>query len=137
MLTPKQRSEIKRHLGYPLISAVETLRSGMLPSGPDDLTFALEKAFDNILPESEAIVRDLYLPQLECIEGQIADQRGDLAVLAVGATQLAGPQGMSSVYDEYRRWAQKLADLFGVPMYRHSQFHHEIGTFSGRVIEQC
>ena len=137
MLTPKQRSEAKRHLGYPLITAVETLRSGMLPSGPDDLTFAMEKAFDNVLPEAEAVIRDIHLPELACIEQQIAEQRGDLAVLAVGATQLAGPAGMMALYDEYRRWAQKLADAIGVPMYRHSQFHREIGSFGGRVIEQC
>ena len=55
-LTPFQRASIKRHLGYPLITATETLRSGMLPSGPDDLTFAMEKAFDNVIPEAEKMI---------------------------------------------------------------------------------
>lgn len=133
-LTPFTRTQIKRHLGYPLISAVETLRSGMLPSGPDDLTFAIEKAFDNIIPEAELMILEI-VKQCECVEKMLANQRGDLAVLAVGSVQLAGQTGMAAVEAEYRKWTQKLSDTIGVPMYRHSQYHHEIGTFSGRVIE--
>lgn len=136
MLTPEQRMQVKRHLGYPLITAAETLRSGMLPSGPDDLTFAMEKAMDNLIPEAEAVVRE-YLKQLACIEGIQAEQRQDLGVLGVGTVQLAGSQGMSAVDDEYRKWAKKLSDAIGVPFYRHSKYHHEIGSFAGHVIEPC
>lgn len=136
-LTPELRMKVKRHLGYPLITAVETLRSGMLPSGPDDLTFAIEPALDNLIPEAEAVLRELLLPQLACIEKQIAEQRGDLAVSSVGSTVLAGTDGMGALYDEYRRWAQKLSDSIGIPFYRHSLHHREIGSFQGRVIEPC
>lgn len=134
--TPFQRTQIKRHLGYPLISAVETLRSGILPSGPDDLVFALEPALSNIIPEAEKMVLEI-VAQLECIEKQLANQRGDLAVLAVGSVQLAGRDGMSGVEDEYRKWAKKLSDTLAIPLYRHSSYQREIGSFSGRVIEQC
>ena len=136
MLTPEQRMQVKRHLGYPLITAAETLRSGMLPSGPDDLTFAIEPALDNIIPEAEAVVREL-LRQLACIEGLQGEQRQDLGVLGVGTVQLAGAQGMSAVDDEYRKWAKKLSDTLAIPLYRHSSYQREIGTFSGRVIEPC
>lgn len=132
--TPVERQTIRRHLGYPLISAVETLRSGMLPSGPDDLTFAMESALDNIIPASEADVR-MILRELFCIEEQEKAQRGDLAVMSVGSTQLAGADGMAAVYNEHRRWAQRLSDSLGVPFYRHSEFHREIGSFGGHVIE--
>lgn len=135
-LTPFQRASIKRHLGYPLITATETLRSGMLPSGPDDLTFAMEKAFDNVIPEAEKMILTI-VEKLECIEKQLGEQVGDLAVLAVGSTQLAGQEGMGAVEAQYRKWAQKLSDTIGVPMYRHSQYQREIGTFAGRVIEPC
>ncbi len=113
-LTPILRVQLKRHLGYPLISAAETLRSGMLPSGPDDLTFALESAIDNLVPEAEKMVIEI-IEQLECIEKQLVSQRGDLAVLAIGSIQMAGRDGMGSVEDEYRKWSKKLADTIGVP----------------------
>ncbi len=135
-LTPILRVQLKRHLGYPLISAAETLRSGMLPSGPDDLTFALESAIDNLVPEAEKMVIEI-IEQLECIEKQLVSQRGDLAVLAIGSIQMAGRDGMGSVEDEYRKWSKKLADTIGVPPYRHSAYQREIGAFSGRVIEPC
>ncbi len=122
-LTPFQRAQIKRHLGYPLITATETLRSGVRPSGPDDLVFAIEPALDNII--------------LECIEKQISTQRGDLGVVAVGSIQLSGGEGIGHVADAYRQWTQKLSDTLAIPMYRHSQYQREIGSFSGRVIEPC
>lgn len=135
-LTPLLRAKVKRHLGYPLISAVETLRSGIKPSGPDDLVFALEPAMDHLLPEAEQMVLEI-IRQLECLEKQMGVQASDLAVLAVGSIQMAGREGMSAVESEYRKWAKKLSDTVGIPFYRHSQYHHEIGSFAGRVIEPC
>lgn len=133
-LTPFQRASIKRHLGYPLITATETLRSGVRPSGPDDLVFALEPALDNIIPEAEQMVMTI-VAEIECVERQLSAQRGDLAVLGVGSVQMAGREGMSAVEAEYRKWVQKLSDTLAIPVYRNSAYHHEIGSFSGRVIE--
>jgi len=135
-LTPHNRMRIKRALGYPLISAVETLRSGILPSGPDDLVFALEPALSNIIPEAEQAILEI-VRQIECIEEQQANQRADLAVLAVGSVQLAGRDGMGALDDEYRKWVAKLSDTLAIPVYRHSRYQREIGAFAGRVIEQC
>ena len=134
MLSPLEVAKIHKFLGYPLTTGSQ--EPGMGWGVVDKLQTAIPDMVANLIPMGEELVRE-FITRLECIEKQLANQRGDLAVLAVGSVQLAGRDGMSSVEDEYRKWAKKLSDTLAIPLYRHSSYQREIGSFSGRVIEQC
>lgn len=118
------KARCRHHTGYPEVSAAPSLQFG-LPK-PMQLAFMLETAMNNVLNSAIPRVRDI-LQILDDLEQQMIDAQPQLAADTLGGLGLAGsrdPRGRlvtDRLENEYVRWAGRLADIFGVPLYPFSE----------------
>lgn len=104
-------------MGYLQVAPAAALTYG-IPS-PIQTLFLLESAMDRILPDAENRVRKIIqvLDDIECrmLDGQnylVADQLSDITIRK---------DNIDKLEDEYGRWASRLADIMGSPLYPGSE----------------
>ncbi|TXH58680.1 MAG: hypothetical protein E6Q97_01430 [Desulfurellales bacterium] len=117
-LTPDEKSRVRRHLGYPETTSVSAYAMG-IPTTVQGM-FLVDSAVDHLEDSAADRVRNL-LAILDGMEQKILKAICTLTVESVGDIRMRGAQqgmtGTDLLEREYRRWAQRLADCLGVPMY--------------------
>lgn len=128
-LDPKTRERVRYHLGYLQVQPSASLQFGI--PRPIETSFLIEDAMSNLIDESVPRVNDL-LSTLDLIECKLKQALNFLPAVRVGNTQVRQdhPQALEL---EYNRWAQRLADVFGVPMYPYSKRSQEAAGDSGSI----
>lgn len=104
---------MRYHTGYLGVGMAASMQLGI--PRPLQTLFLIEDAMANLMPESEARVRSL-LVKLDAMEEKLFESADRLV-----ATQLEDLHLRDGEPDllerEYKRWAQRLADILGVPLY--------------------
>lgn len=113
MFDPAEKERIKYHMGYTGQSTAASLAYG-LPI-PVQTMFLVESAIDRLNGHSEDRVRKLItiLDKVECkMEGGL----DNLEVSQIEQVELREDH-LDKLEDEYCRWAARLADVVGAPLY--------------------
>jgi len=111
---------VRHHTGYPEVQPAASIQFG-IPK-PIPLAFLIEQAMENLLDTAIPRVRDI-LNILDNLEQQLVDAQCQLVADKVGEITLAGALDKKSrlvterLETEYVRWAKRLVDIFGVPLY--------------------
>lgn len=119
-LTEEEREKVRYHLGYIATSSAPAFQLGI--PRPVQTLFLLEQAFA-LLTNGFAVTRvRCILDTLDGLECKLRASVDMLGVAQVGNVRLhplagAGKLANDSVEVEYGRWARRLADLLGVPLY--------------------
>jgi hypothetical protein len=130
-LTSKDKERIRYHTGYMEVSFAGSVQFGI--PRPVQTVFLLEQAM-NLLVDADAIARVVsildHLDNLECLLKRAPAQ---LAAEKLGDLTLRGSKQGETYPDllerEYVRWAKRLADIFGVPLYPYSaRFRQSFGV---------
>ena len=133
-LTPTEKTRIRTALGYPQVDAIGSYNRG-IPM-PLQTAFLVETSLTQVMEEAIPTVQQ-YLQNLEAIEAALAKAICNLAVERIGdITMRPGRPGESQpdlLEREYRRWAERLADILGVPLYAYSTRFSRSGVRSGNV----
>lgn len=118
MLGNIDKERVRYHLGYLGTQDAASLVAG-LPTSRQTL-FLLESAMERLSVLSEPRVLSL-LQNLDHVEQCMADACCQLAAEQVGNLKLRGSKPGETYPDllerEYGRWAKRLADVLGVPLY--------------------
>lgn len=108
-----EKERIRYHMGYLQVAPAAALTFGI--PAPIQTLFLVESAMDRVLTAAEDRIRKLItvLDQIECrmLDGQnylIADSLSDISIRA---------DNIDKLEDEYSRWAARLADTLGAPLY--------------------
>jgi hypothetical protein len=129
-LTLEEKQRTRYFLGYPSVQSAAALSYGMVK--PLQTLFLLESAMNLILPVAEDKVRQL-LGVLDGIECRLIDAQDRLAAKSVDTLTMR-PDETAALEEEYRRWANRLADVLGVPLYGYSlRFHRQGAAFAGSI----
>jgi hypothetical protein len=108
-----ERERIRYHMGYLNVQPAASITYG-LPA-PIQTLFVVELSMDKILPEAEDRVRKLLtiLDGIECkeVDGQ------DYLVAAQLEQLTIREDHIDKLEWEYCRWAARLADTLGAPLY--------------------
>lgn len=114
MLDARERERVHYHMGYLSVSPAAAIAFG-LPTKAVQTLFIVDLAINDLLPEAEPRVRRLLkvLDEIEekMIDGQsflVADQIDDMHIRK---------DHIDALEDEYSRWASRLADEIGAPLY--------------------
>lgn len=136
-LNDQEKERVRYHLGYMGTSfggdhAAASLSFGM--PRPAQTMFLLESAIQTMLtnPYTLERVRKL-LCILDKVESQIEAAACQLGVESVGNVKMRGAEPGRTHTDllerEYVRWAKRLADVLGVPLYAYSdRFRSQSGV---------
>lgn len=116
-LTTQERERVRYHLGYLQVQPAAAMTFG-LPR-PIQTFFILESAMDRILEVAIPRVRRI-LDVLDGVECRLERAQARLAASQLGDlhTRENEPDLLEREYD---RWAYRLADIFGVPLYAYSK----------------
>lgn len=112
MLTIADKARVRRHLGYPQVTAAQTFAVGGIPA-PMELNFMLEGAMDKAALESEPYLRTL-LDRMDGIEAQMISDQGNLAASAVGNIRVNLDE-FKMLIQQYAFWQGALSNLLAVP----------------------
>ena len=119
--TTQEKERIRYHLGYMQVTVAASISFGI--PRPIQTSFLVESAMDLLLVEAEPRVRRI-LKILDNLEKQIEAAACTLAAAQLGELTLRGAEPGRTFPDllerEYSRWAKRLADIFGVPLYAYS-----------------
>lgn len=131
------KARVRKHMGYPQVALAPSIQFG-IPK-PMPMAFLLESAMENILGEAIPRVMEL-LEVLDATEQKMLDAQCQLAADKLGEINLAGSMDSQSrlvtdrFEDEYARWAKRLADVFGAPLYPFSERFKTTQQKRGRMI---
>ena len=128
--TDEEKQRIRYHTGYPSVQSAAALSFGVVK--PLQTLFLLESAMNLILPVAENKVRSI-LGILDGIECRLVDAQDRLAAKSVDTLTMR-PDETPALEQEYRRWAYRLADIMGVPLYGYSQRFKLPGTIQAGSI---
>ena len=129
-LTDSEKQRIRYFLGYPSVQSAAALSFGM--AKPLQTLFLVESAMNLLLPQAEDKARSL-LNILDGIECRLVDAQDRLAARSVDNLTMR-PDETAALEAEYRRWANRLADLLGVPLYAYSlRFKQQGAAFAGSI----
>jgi hypothetical protein len=115
----QEKERIRYHMGYPNLGSAPAMVLNI--PVPMQTMFLVELAMNNVLPVGEDRVRTI-LTTMDCIEEQQRKAMCTFQAAAVGNIKLrGGTRGEKStadmLEDEYVRWANRLADQLGAPLY--------------------
>lgn len=121
-LTETDKERVRYHTGYMETSFAASLQFG-LPR-PVQTIFILEQAMQQLV-NADAVTRvRCLLDTLDGIEAQLMRATKTLGAEQIGNIKLRGAALGQSHPDllerEYVRWAKRLADVLGVPLYPYS-----------------
>lgn len=129
-LNDEEKQRIRYFLGYPAVQSAAALSYGMVK--PLQTLFLLESAMNLLLPIAEGKVRSI-LGVLDGIECRLVDAQDRLAAKSVDSLTMR-PDETLALEDEYKRWANRLADILGVPLYAYSlRFHRQGRAYAGSI----
>jgi hypothetical protein len=97
---------------------------------PQTTIFLLEDAMNRLITTSEGRVRDL-LARLDSTEERLFQSQERLAAKSLGEIELRDDEP-GQLENEYIRWANRLADVMGCPLYAYSSRFKQ-GTVAGNI----
>lgn len=112
-LSTLEKARTRYHLGYMGVGMAGSLTFG-LPR-PGQTMFMVEIAMQQILPEHEGMLRDL-ITKCDLIEEKMFAATDRMSATRLGEISLRQDE-TDALEREYVRWAQRLADVLGVPLY--------------------
>jgi len=132
-LTEEEKARVRHHMGYPEVQPAASLVYGV--PKPAQTAFLLESAMGLLIDTAVPRVRSI-LQICDDLEQQMVDAQCYLVADSLGEIHLAGAGGDSKnrlvterLEGEYVRWAMRLADVFGCPLYPFSErFRRGTGT---------
>ena len=112
-LTDQAKAQCRAYLGYPVVQAAGAVFYGIPRPVPQQqlLETAMNMIMDIAIPRVLEILNVLGAVEQRMIDAQqylVAEKLEDLTLSA------NHPQRLE---EEFNRWAQRLADMFGVPLY--------------------
>lgn len=128
-LTEAEKERVRYHLGYLGVQPAATLGFGVPFARPTQ--FMLESNLTKIMLVSEPRVRRLLtiLDKAECLLEQAMEQLG---LEAIDGIKFDNTQP-DKLEKEYDRWANRLADIMGVPFYAYSKRFQQSGNATGMI----
>lgn len=128
-LSPEESERIHYHLGYLNTSTAASIQFG-LPR-PIQTLFILDQAIVNMPEVALPRIRRI-LTILDNIECKLVNAQNRLAAESLGDLKLR--QGEPDLLEhEYWRWASRLADDMGVPLYAYSNRFKGQGPAAGII----
>ena len=115
-LSTQDREKIRYHLGYLNVQPAASITFGV--PRPQQTLFLVETAMSNVLEESIPRVRQI-VSILDSIECKLVDAQDRLKATELAELKLRRDE-TDALEHEYLRWASRLADLLGVPLYAYS-----------------
>lgn len=130
-LTDAEKERVRYHLVYPEVQAAASLQWGI--PRPIQTAFLLESAMSNIIAAAEDRVRDI-LTTLDGLDTKLIEAQDYLVAKRLEDLELR--DGHPDLLErEYKRWAGRLADLLGVPLYAYSaRFRNPNAISNVRVV---
>lgn len=116
-LTEAQRALVRYHLGYPNTSPAASLQLG-IPAQQQTL-FMVEQAMNVLLPVMVPKVLQI-LGVLDGLDCQIAQAQQYLVAKKLDSMELRDGHP-DLLENEYRRWAFRLAETLGCPVYPYAE----------------
>lgn len=129
-LTDEEKQRTRYHLGYPSVQPAAALTYGVVK--PLQTLFLVESAMNLILPIAEDKVRSI-LNVLDAVECRLQDAQTRMAATSVDNLTMRRDEA-DALEAEYRRWAYRLADTLGVPLYAYSQRFKQAGAVAAGSI---
>ncbi len=128
-ISESDKERIRYHTGYMEVSFAASMQLGI--PRPIQTIFLLEQAM-NLLTNRFAISRVIRLLDiLDETECRLEQAQKQLSVEKLGDMTLRGATEGETVTDllerEYSRWAKRLADIFGIPLYPYSARFKRVG----------
>lgn len=113
------KERVRYHLGYPGVQNVSMISVG-IPTARQP-AFLVELAMNNLIAATVPRIATI-VETLDRIECALVDALCQLKADKVDEITLAGASGDTPLItgrleEEYRRWANRLADTLGVPLY--------------------
>jgi hypothetical protein len=123
-LTTAERERVRYHLGYLQVEPAASISFGI--PRPIQTLFLVETALTNLLEVAEPRLRKI-IQVMDDIECKLIDSVDVLEASQMG--DLHTRENAPGLIDkEYYRWASRLADMLGVPLYPYSaRFKQFIG----------
>ena len=107
------RERIRYHLGYLEVSPAPSITFGI--PALIQTNFLVERAMDLVIPAAEERVLKL-IDVLDVIECRMIDGQKYLIASQLDSLTIRQDQ-IDKLEDEYSRWASRLADILGCPLY--------------------
>lgn len=128
--TPLEKVRIRKHLGYPELNALTALHAGV--PFQQQTGFILESNMDHVLPQAEGEVRSI-IGTLDKIDCQLREATDFLIAEKLGDMSLR-ENHPDLLEREYVRWAQRLSDILGAPLYPFAaRFRTAGGVMAGSI----
>ena len=125
-LSDDEKARVRHHLGYPNVNAMAGAFFGIPASRPT--AFLVDLAVTNLIPAAVEIIRG-ELHVLDDIECKMVDCQDRLAAKSLDGIVLNNEEG-PHLEREYNRWAHRLANELGVPVYHFSERFGNAGGVS-------
>lgn len=125
-----EKERIRYHLGYLETQPAASIQLGI--PRPIQTIFLVESAMSLIIPAAEDRCRRMIavLDQIEC---KLQDALDFLVVKRVDSTEIREDH-TDALEGEYYRWASRLADTLGVPLYPYAaRFRKSGGVVAGSI----
>jgi hypothetical protein len=127
-LTESERQRIRYHLGYLNVAPAASISYGM--ARPIQTLFIVDTALDNLLEESTDQCRRI-VGVMDGIEETMVQAMTRFAASKLDNLELRsilkGESETDALEREYTRWAGRLSDILGAPIYPYST------KFAGRI----
>ncbi len=113
MFDDAEKERIRYHMGYLQVTPAAAITFGI--PAPIQTMFLVESAMERVLPVAEDRIRKLItiLDGIECREEGALDY---LVVKQVDSITLRDDH-VEKLEEQYAKWAAKLADVLGAPLY--------------------
>ena len=130
ILSAADQSRTYYHLGYLQVQPAASLSFGI--PRPIQTVFLVQTAITNLIQEAVPRVLSI-LSIMDNVESKLVQAQTRLAALQIEELKL-NPEEPDLLEKEYVRWALRLADILGVPLYPFStRFKGAAGVSSGSI----
>lgn len=130
-LTPTEKTDIEYHLGW-LLFQQPLLVNGRITD--HQIVSLLRNTIEKTEEKSIFRVREA-LCELQRCQDETKRLRQRAGIKRVGDIELDVDAGLRTIDEEYKRWANKLADIYGGHKNLYSMFHNQIGNAGNSLQE--
>ena len=131
-LSASDKERVRYHLGYMSIEPAASIQLGFPRAS--QAQFLVEAAMERIMEPAVSRVMKL-LSALDAVEDQMMTALPRLKAQQLGELKLRNTNEESTEQDllekEYVRWAQRLADILGVPLNVYAARFRDLGSGGG------
>ena len=130
-LTDTERTDIEYHLGW-LLFQQPLLVNGRMTE--HQVLSLLRNTINHTEASGVYRIREALCELQKCLDQKKA-LRGKAGIKRVGDVEIDVDAGLRTIDEEYKAWANKLADIYGGHKNLYSMFHAQIGSTSNTLQE--